>query len=178
MAICVSVAIDNIVLKIDKLYDYSVPDELVDFIVPGVRVVVPFSNANIRKKAIVISKFEKDDICRLKSVLAVADIEPVVNWLQLELLDILKTKYFVPYYKAFRAIVPRGVDFKINEKYIACEQLQDKSTDLYEFIKSKKNGVKFDEIPHNLVSQFKNELACGNIISELSVSVRGDRTER
>ena len=178
MAICVSVAIDNIVLKIDKLYDYSVPDELVDFIVPGVRVVVPFSNANIRKKAIVISKFEKDDICRLKSVLAVADIEPVVNWLQLELLDILKTKYFVPYYKAFRAIVPRGVDFKINEKYIACEQLQDKSTDLYEFIKSKKNGVKFDEIPHNLVSQFKNELACGNIISELSVSVKGDRTER
>jgi len=178
MAVCVSVAIDNMILKIDKPYDYLVPDELVDLVVPGVRVVVPFSKGNVRKKAIVLSCFEREDTEKLKCVLGVADSEPVIEGLQLELMEILRSKYFVSYYRAFKAIVPRGIDFRINERFTATDQLKESSPELFDFIKSKRKGVRFEDVPGTLVGQFKKALASGKIVNEFSISVKSDRTQK
>ncbi len=178
MAVCVSVAIDNMILKIDKPYDYLVPDELVDLVVPGVRVVVPFSKGNVRKKAIVLSCFEREDTEKLKCVLGVADSEPVIEGLQLELMEILRSKYFVSYYRAFKAIVPRGIDFRINERFAATDQLKESSPELFDFIKSKRKGVRFEDVPGTLVGQFKKALASGKVVNEFSISVKSDRTQK
>ncbi len=50
MALCASVVIDDIVNKIDKLYDYAVPDCLKGSLKAGMRVIVPFSKKQYQKK--------------------------------------------------------------------------------------------------------------------------------
>ena len=48
MRIC-RVALDQIVSKIDRDYDYTVPDT-VSGLKPGMRVLVPFGQANVLKR--------------------------------------------------------------------------------------------------------------------------------
>ncbi|MBQ2265629.1 MAG: hypothetical protein II341_09525, partial [Oscillospiraceae bacterium] len=40
------VAVSEVTYWVDRPYDYRIPDELADAVVPGVRVVIPFSRAN------------------------------------------------------------------------------------------------------------------------------------
>lgn len=178
MALCVSVAIDDIVLKIDKLYDYVVPEQLIDVVKPGVRVVIPFSRSNIRKKGLVLKIHDVQEVYHLKYVIGVADDEPVINQTQLELVDFLKKRYFVTYYKAFKSIVPRGIDYKINEKYRVATSCQLENQDLYAYIKSKRDGVKYENIPKEYISDFKKELDLGNIIKDFSFQKRNLKTNK
>ncbi len=178
MALCVSVAIDDIINKIDKLYDYCVPEQYAGEITVGVRVVVPFSKSNMTKKAVVLNVFDCDDFDNLKTIISVVDKEPVINAFQVELLKLLKSKYFITHYKAFKTIVPRGIDYKINQKYFALENLESQNEQLYTLIKSKKNGIKFEQVPKHLVFDFKQQLAVGNIVSDVDFSLSQGRTEK
>ena len=117
MAICVSVVIDDIVGKIDKPYDYYIPDDISCEIFPGMRVLVPFSRSNIRKKALVIDVDNREDIDGLKPIITVIDEKPLVNELQLDLLKILNKRYFVTHFRALKSIVPRGIDIVVSEQY-------------------------------------------------------------
>ena len=127
MALCVSVAIDDIINKIDKLYDYCVPEHFINEINVGVRVVVPFSKSNMTKKAVVLNVFNSDETANLKTIISVVDKDPVINDFQIELLKLLKSKYFITHYKAFKAIVPRGIDYKINQRYVAVNNFEEQS---------------------------------------------------
>ncbi len=178
MALCVSVAIEDVITKIDKLYDYCVPNELEDLVVPGVRVVVPFSKSNMRKKGVVLEFSKKESADGLKYIISVADDTPVINQSQIELIKLLKTRYFITYYQAFKAIVPRGIDFKINEKYIAEKSLADIEPKLYDFIKSKRGGVHAYDVPANLYRLFKKHIKLGNIKGNISVSHKSEHTEK
>ena len=178
MALCVSVAIDDIIVKIDKLYDYLVPDHLLMSVDRGVRVVVPFSKSNMRKKALILDVFEKEDVGNLKTVIGVADIQPVLNDIQIDLLKLLKSRYFITYFKAFKAIVPRGIDFRINERYFAEKSLKDADFKLYEVVSRKRKGIRIDEVPSDLLKSFKDFLHSGLIKRDVSVSCNHGRTEK
>ncbi len=117
MALCASVIIDDIVNKIDKLYDYAVPGSIEKNLKAGMRVVVPFSKSNIKKKALVVELHDFVDIPRLKYIDKIIDKEVIVNDMQVSLIRLLKSRYFVTYYNALRAMIPRGLDFKISEYY-------------------------------------------------------------
>lgn len=168
MALCVSVVIDDIVSKIDKPYDYAVPDTLVCEIDVGVRVIVPFSNADISKKALVISVFESEDISRLKFVSAVADKTLKLSSLQIELLKLLKTKYFITYFRAYKTIIPRGVDIKIKEVYSSTPELENTDIELFLFFQKRKNKVHFENIPENLIDSFHRCLNNGSVYKNIS----------
>ena len=51
MALCASVIIDDIVNKIDKLYDYAVPGSIEKNLKAGMRVVGPFSKTSKKKRS-------------------------------------------------------------------------------------------------------------------------------
>ena len=76
MALCASVIIDDIVNKIDKLYDYAVPGSIEKNLKAGMRVVVPFSKSNIKKKALVVELHDFVDISRLKYIDKIIDNFP------------------------------------------------------------------------------------------------------
>ncbi len=178
MALCVSVAIDDIVNKIDKLYDYYVPAHLCDDICPGIRVVVPFSNSNMLKKAIVLDVREQGDDLPLKWIIGIADNEPVINDLQIDLLNVLKSKYFITFAKAFKTIVPRSIDFKINQKFFATDKLVNVSESLFDFFKKHPKGVTIDKIPSTLFKVFKESVDLGLVTKDVSIKQKNKHTEK
>ncbi len=178
MALCVSVAIDDIVNKIDKLYDYYVPEQFCDIVCPGIRVVVPFSNSNMIKKAIVLDVKEQNDDLPLKWIIGIADNEPVVNDLQIDLLKVLKSRYYITYARAFKSIVPRSIDFKINERFFASQALEYINPELYELMKKSSKGITLDKVPPKLFKQFKASLLSGDITKDVSIRQKGAHTEK
>ena len=72
MACVVRVAIADIVDKIDKPYDYICRIPADDLI--GRRALVPFGNANMPKKCLIIDSFETDDVSKLKTMISLVDV--------------------------------------------------------------------------------------------------------
>lgn len=178
MALCVSVAIDDVISKIDKLYDYCVPGSLCNKIGVGMRVVVPFSRANTAKKALVLNCFNKDSADGLKSIIDVVDDAQIINPFQIEILKLLKSRYFVTYYKAFKTIVPRGVDFKINQRYFATDELADINFELFNLIRKNRKGITIDAVPSYLLSSFKTAVKNKLITKDVGFSIKSERTEK
>lgn len=154
MAVCVKVVIDDIVSKIDKPYDYYVPHELEDAVCKFGRVIVPFSRANTKKKALVLEVFEKNDIAQLKPVISVVDSEPILNDIQALLLELLKTRYFVTYFRALKSLVPRGIDFIIKEKYVFDDSVKNMSPALYELNEKTKGNISSSDLTKEVRSDF------------------------
>lgn len=170
MALCVSVVIDDIINKIDKQYDYAVPDNFIGILKAGMRVIVPFSKGNINKKALVLALNERTDVSSLKQVIDVFDTEVLMNPMQMSLIHLLKSRYFVTYYGALKAIVPRGVDFKIKEYYKCSPELAQYSDRLAALFKKKRNRLKSDDVPQELKVFFNKGKASGLIVKDISAS--------
>ena len=179
MALCASVVIDDIVNKIDKLYDYAVPDCLKGSLKAGMRVIVPFSKSNIKKKAFVIKLNDFGDISHLKFIDKVLDKEVIVNDMQMSLIRLLKSRYFVTYYNALKAIVPRGVDFKISEYYTCKSELAELDNRLYAVFKNKNNRLSIDDVPKESRTAFNSFLSVGIIERDVSAKKNiGELTEK
>ena len=155
MAVCVKVIIDDLINKIDKPYDYYVPDELAEYIGKWQRVIVPFSRANIRKKALVIDIYDSADVNGFKPVLTVVDETPLLNELQVDIFKLLKSNYFVTYYKALKSIVPRGIDFVIKEKFEYSKNLYSLYPALFDFLEKNKGCIDVSELSASLKRDFK-----------------------
>jgi primosomal protein N' (replication factor Y) len=106
------VALADLGYAIDKLYDYSVPDELAAQAEPGRRVSVPFARGNLRKEGMVIELAEKSEFSQLKSIDAWLDDKPLLTAKQLELARWMKKRFFCTYYDAVKAMLPAGVWMK------------------------------------------------------------------
>lgn len=179
MAVCVKVVIDDIVNKIDKPYDYYVSDELSDALVSGMRVIVPFSKSNIKKKALVLEVFEKEDISDLKPVLSVIDSEPIVNNSQIELIKLLKNRYFITYFKALKTIVPRGIDVNICEKYSVDISIRDEYPEFYSYFTKHKGNLCFCELNNDFKKTFEMLMQNGMISKSVcSKQKLGDKSEK
>ncbi len=179
MDLLASVVIDDIINKIDKPYDYIVPPEYSGQLQVGMRVVVPFSKANIKKKALVILLHESEDVSKYKCILDVVDDEVLVNQMQMSLIRLLKNRYFVTYYNALKAIVPRGIDFKITEYYACANELEQYNNKLFLLFLKKKNRLKYDDVPEQLKSDFNGCLQNGLIVKQIATSDNiGQLTEK
>ncbi len=136
MPLICRVAIDQIIQKIDKDYDYLLPDSLGASVLPGMRVLVPFGNGNVLKKAMVFSVFEGKSAPELKSVVRVLDQKPMLDTIHLRLAEWMADQYFVTRYQAIRCMIPRGLDYKVNEIFAL-------NPDLAEFPESYQELVHF-----------------------------------
>lgn len=179
MAVCVSVVIDDIVSKIDKPYDYYLPSDTNSEVLPGMRVIVPFSRSNIRKKALILDVYSREDIVGLKPVIAVVDEEPLINDLQLDLLKILKSRYFVTYFRALKSIVPRGIDIIVKEQYSIDSCAESEYPEFYSFFVKEKGKITPGELrlkDKRIFDDLKNR---GLITKNVSLKQKlGDKIEK
>ncbi len=179
MAICARVAIDDIINKIDKPYDYSVPFELIDKICPGACVIVPFSKNNINKKALVLSLFEKDNIDGLKNIIEVVDEIPPLTKMQLSLVHLLKERYFTTYFRAFKTIVPRGIDIKIKDIYLSKEGIADFNHEINLLFQKNNGKLTKDVVPKELLLEFNKGIEIGLIKKSIDTKRKiNDLTEK
>ncbi|WP_307406442.1 primosomal protein N' [Neobacillus ginsengisoli] len=131
-----SVIVDVPTKQTDKTFDYLIPDQWIDTIQPGMRVVVPFGPRKIQGFVTGIkihSEFQK-----LREIVEPMDLEPVLNHELLELGNWLTEKTLCFKIFAFQVMLPAA----LKAKY-------EKSVELA-------NGVKTSDLPGQLQTFFKS----------------------
>lgn len=122
------IAVSGVPFRLDKPYDYSIPEHLEDKIVPGARVMVPFTRTNRSTEGIVLAVSPDSSFEKLKPVASVLDTEPVLSQKLLSLAMWMHERFFCTVYEAVKAMLPAGLWFKggkqrVHEKYVTMAEL-------------------------------------------------------
>lgn len=134
-----SVIVDLPTLQTDKPYDYLIPQDLIEHIEEGMRVIVPFGNRRIQ--GFVVKIKEQSNVNKLKEIIEPMDVQPVLNKELLNLGDYLANKTLCYKISAFQVMLPPALKAKY-EKYIEIGK-----------------GVETQELPNKLLQLFeKNEV--------------------
>lgn len=104
-----SVVIQNTTRAYDKFYDYKVPQELVSFIQPGIRVLVPFGKGERFREAFVMEIKDESLFKGLKEIRQVIDETPVIDQEFIRLSQIMKKRYTCTHDLAIRCMIPSGL---------------------------------------------------------------------
>ena len=118
-----AVYIDSTSAAVDKVFDYEVPEDLINIIKPAMRVVVPFGKGNKPCQAFVVdtSEHSRPDI-KLKMISRAVDSAPVIPLYLLKLAEYLREEYFCTYNEALRIIlsnVTASSSVRKKDEYIA-----------------------------------------------------------
>ena len=124
------IAVSAATYQIDKPYDYIVPENLAEGILPGMRVIVPFSKGNRKTEGIVLDVFRTSDYEKLKCVLSIPDEIPVISEELIKLSLWMRERYFCTVYDAVKAMLPAGLWYNLSAvcriaEGISCEKAYD-----------------------------------------------------
>ncbi|MBE6729460.1 MAG: primosomal protein N' [Ruminococcaceae bacterium] len=141
------VVIDGATVQFDRQYSYALPPELSDKCCAGIRVVVPFGRANVKKQGFVIATDTVNSPDGLKFVISLFDEKPVLSEEMIKLCEWMRQQTFCTYYDAIHAILPAGMGMKFIKSYCAVEDFDTKKLEelqnaVYSFVKKKIGGVK------------------------------------
>lgn len=106
------IAVSGLSYGVDRPYDYLVPPELVGRVVPGMRVIVPFSRGNRPVEGIVLAITDSSEYGTLKSVAAALDADPILTAAEIKLAMWMRERFFCTVYDAVRAMLPTGLWFR------------------------------------------------------------------
>ena len=112
------IAVTGVPYRLDRPFDYSIPEGLADGVRPGVRVEVPFTKANRRTEGIVLALTEVSAYEKLKPVLSVLDEEPLLTEGQLKLALWMHERFFCTVYEAVKAMLPAGLWFRDGKRRV------------------------------------------------------------
>lgn len=96
-----------VALPLDKLFQYSIPDDLASSVRVGSRVFVPFGPRTI--VGYVVGLSEVAEVRSVKSVKGVIDKEPILNGEMLSLTKWVGENYFCSWGEAISAVIPQGI---------------------------------------------------------------------
>lgn len=119
----VRVAVDVALPAIDRLYDYTVPEELRGGVCRGVRVVVPFGRGNRREEGIVLAVTDTSDYGKCKPIDMVLDSAPVLCEDMLKLAVHMRERLNCAFYAIVRAMLPAGLWFRRETLYTLADGL-------------------------------------------------------
>ena len=162
----VTVRIIDVPLHADKPYEYYVPPELEDSVLPGTVVSVPFGRGNRKTAAVVCGT---SDVCSCPNPTAVKPIfgasadTGLLDAKALELCEFLCSYTLCTFGEAVRTVIPPAALSKVDEYYTAADtaeppqdMLNEKAAMVYTYIKARSAaGV----TPEKLVSKFGEEAA-------------------
>lgn len=117
--VIVRVAVEQTVYRIDKPYDYLLPEGLLQDNLVGCRVLIPFGNGSATRQGLIIGLTDKCDYPfeKLKTIIAVLDEKPIVNTEMLRLAEWMKMRTFCTYFDALRVLLPTGISLKVDISY-------------------------------------------------------------
>ncbi len=148
------VAADKTVYGFDKIFDYIVPPTVDTGNLCGRRVLVPFGRGNKKKQAMVMyTKQATVDAKKYKRLLSVLDEKPVLTDEMLGLARFMKSRCYCTLYDCIRAMLPVGINYKINALYTVNPQyegdvapLDEAQQQIYNYLRSAKKPVAEDKL--------------------------------
>lgn len=108
------IAVSAATFWIDRPYSYIVPDELKEAVLPGMRVLVPFSRGNRPSEGIVLAVSDETVTEKLKTVSSVLDRAPVLSDEMIKLSLWMRERYFCTVYDAVKAMLPAGLWYNLS----------------------------------------------------------------
>lgn len=115
------VIINRLALSIDKIFDYQIPDDLIEKITVGSHVFVPFGRGKKLIDGYVLSlKSETDFDGEVKKISSLVNDEPLFDSELLDIATHIKNTCFCSYISAIKTILPPGSGNKkkVNDKFI------------------------------------------------------------
>ncbi|CAM3698586.1 primosomal protein N' [Mesobacillus zeae] len=169
-----SVIVDVPARQTDRTFDYLIPDRLLGYIQPGMRVKVPFGPRNVQ--GFVTGLKGESEFAKLKEIAETLDLTPVLNEELLKLGDWLTEKTLCYKISAFQAMLPAALKAKYEKKLALAQGVfpKDLSDSVGRLFKDSRE-IKWDESSlKNLLPSLQKEAAEGRIevIHEVRDKVR------
>lgn len=136
--------VDNMSGSTDRVYTYSVPEELESYMQKGKRVLVQFGMGDKLLEGVVIDLKENSGLnieeSKIKPVQYIVDKEPILSAEMLVLSEWMREKYLSKYIEVIKTVVPTGITMK-SKKIIKLEKrIEDPNVDfeIGEYLNDKK----------------------------------------
>ncbi len=145
------IAVENTAYSFDMLFDYSVPNFLIEDVLPGKRVLVKFGNSSKLRVGIVFS-VQNNAVAssKLKNISFVIDDEPLMTREMLKTANFIRDRYFCTYFDACKLFLPLGLSMSVNTLYSVNPSyngnLTDKEKEIFDYLDGKKSFVQSDKI--------------------------------
>ncbi len=170
-----SVVIDGSAYSFDKHYNYRIPQALAQECKPGRRVLVPFGRGNKLRQGFVMNIEREENADKLKAIASVVDDTTLLSDEMLELVSWLKEHTFCTYFDAIHAVLPTGLNIRLEVEYGALKNSADglsgDEKQIFEFVKNQKNRCTAQKISNvlqieNIEAILNNLVSCGFLYKE------------
>ena len=138
---------------VNKVFDYTVPEELAHLIQPGVRVLVPFGPRTIM--GFVISLKEQTELQNLRPIKELIDVVPVLNDELRELGMSLSKETGSTMIQCFEAMIPNAMRAKYKKKLLC---LSDTLSPNLASLFQNSRVIDYEQIPANLLKEVKQAI--------------------
>ncbi|WP_338469870.1 primosomal protein N' [Niallia sp. XMNu-256] len=108
------VIVDVPAQQTNKPFDYRIPASLINVIKPGMRVIVPFGPRKVQ--GFVVDIVTESQFPKLREIIELMDIEPILNEELLELADWLTDETLCYKISAFQVMLPPALKAKYEKK--------------------------------------------------------------
>ncbi len=109
---------------VDRVFDYEIPPELLEKVIPGTRVIIPFSHNNAEKEGFVLRVKENTEAKGIKKIIGISSDELAFNPDMVELIEYMHTRYLATYIELIHTIIPTGTGLKTVEWIVLCDAEQ------------------------------------------------------
>ena len=143
---------------VDRVFDYEIPAELFERIVPGTRVIIPFSQNNAEKEGFVLRIKETTDAKRIKKIIGISSDELAFKPDMVELIEYMHTRYMSTYIELIHTIIPTGTGLKTVEWIVLADVAQfgktEKDAKILEILNDNGGGMDI----YSLMSYFDTDI--------------------
>lgn len=143
-------------IPVSSHFTYSIPEELRESVLPGVRVLAPFGNKDIT--GIVLSVSEKTELTKLKNIKKVLDPVPLLNDEMLSFCKWISAYYIAPIGEVVFAAVPKGVNIETRILYSASENIPNSN-----YTQLQKNIISLLKEKTLSIKQIENKLKSASV---------------
>lgn len=125
------VAVEKTAYHFDKLYDYLVPETLMNQVERGTRVKVPFGGGNSARLGVVMAVHSGSSNAKkkYKPITAVLDQAPLLNDEMCRLAEYMKERTFCSIFDAVKCMVPAGLNMRLVAEYAPGQKAIDETFD-------------------------------------------------
>ncbi|WP_430810597.1 MULTISPECIES: replication restart helicase PriA [unclassified Carboxylicivirga] len=131
-------------VPLPRLFTYAVPAELRSFVVPGMRVAIPFGKKKVYSGIVFSLHYNKPDEYATKDIISVLDEAPVVNSYQLKFWSWIAEYYQCTLGEVYKAALPSGLKMEsetriiYNADFVADAPLDERAGMVLDIIAAKK----------------------------------------
>ena len=118
LPVIAAIAVENTAYSFDKLFDYLIPDTMIESLSVGCRVLVDFGKGSKKRQGFVFSLSDTvpSDV-KLKPVYRILDKEPLLNEEMIKLAQFIADRTFCTLFEAAKALLPSGICLNVIETY-------------------------------------------------------------